>query len=134
MIPSLKVENNLLNNVANGDTINDPELIKSYVGKYYEQLYTKETCNIQKQKIFLDSTEKKITDTDNNTLVRSITEAEVYDTISKMNTKKAPGIDGIPVEFFIKFWEIVKNEICEILNCIISNLKWRGIKILVLLH
>ena len=34
-----------------------------------------------------------------------------------------PGIDGIPLEFFIAYWDIIKAELCEIYNTIIRNLR-----------
>ena len=43
-----------------------------------------------------------------------------------MSLNKSPGIDGIPVEFFIELWDIIKNEMCQIFNGIISNLKLEG--------
>ena len=126
MISTLRVENNLLNTMENGDKINDPEMIKSYVDKYYKQLYTKETCNHQKQNDFLANIHNKITDIDNSTLVNTISIVELYETISKMSLCKSPGIDGIPVEFYIEYWDIIKYEMCEIFNCIISNFKLEG--------
>ena len=35
--------------------------------------------------------------------------------------KKSPGIDGLPYEFYKTFWELIKNDILQILNNIISE-------------
>ena len=43
-----------------------------------------------------------------------------------MNLNKSPGIDGIPVEFYIEMWDVIKNEMCIIFNSVISNLKLEG--------
>ena len=126
LISSLKAENNVMNTVENGDTINNPEMIKAYVGKFYEQLYKIENCNLEKQNNFLDNIPKSITDGDNHNLVNVISEVELYETLSKMSVNKSPGIDGIPVEFYLELWDIIKTEMCEIFNAIISNLKLDG--------
>ena len=39
-----------------------------------------------------------------------------------MSLNKSPGIDGIPLEFYIAYWDIIKVEICDIYNTIISSL------------
>ena len=33
-----------------------------------------------------------------------------------MNLNKAPGIDGIPIEFYLKYWNIIKKEMIEIIR------------------
>ena len=126
LISSLKAENNVMNTMENGDTINDPELINSYVGKFYENLYKKEAGNSEKQDTFLANIPKKISDLDNHTLINILSEEELYETISKMSLNKSPGIDGIPVEFYIELWDVIKTEMCLIFNGIISNLKLEG--------
>ena len=32
-----------------------------------------------------------------------------------MNNNKSPGIDGLPIEFYRKFWKFVKNDVSEVL-------------------
>ena len=46
---------------------------------------------------------------------------EVYTAIKNLNTNKAPGIDGIPIEFYQKFWNIIKIEILQIIKNIIKG-------------
>ena len=101
-------------------------MIKSDVDKYYKQLYTTENCNHQKQNNFLANIHNKMTDIDNSTLVNTISIVEMYETISNMSLCKSPGIDRIQVEFYIYYWYIIKYEMCEIFNCVISNLKLEG--------
>ncbi|CAL4248398.1 unnamed protein product, partial [Meganyctiphanes norvegica] len=119
-------ENDILNTIENGVTITDPDIIKSYVGKYYENLYKNENCNLHKQNYFLANIHTKITHLDNSFLLNEISEQELFSTLSKMSLNKYPGIDGIPVEFFIDLWDIIKIEMCQIYNGIISNLKLEG--------
>ena len=33
-----------------------------------------------------------------------------------LNTNKSPVIDGIPIEFYLKFFNIIKNQFCEVLR------------------
>ena len=41
---------------------------------------------------------------------------ELHDIIFSMDINKSPGIDGIPVEFYHTYWDIIKHEICEVIN------------------
>ena len=43
--------------------------------------------------------------------------------MEKMGLNKSPGIDGIPLEFYIAYWDIIKVELCEIFNTVISSLR-----------
>ena len=38
-----------------------------------------------------------------------------------MNLNRAPGIDGIPVKFYIQYWSIIKSEKTEIIENIIKG-------------
>ena len=44
-----------------------------------------------------------------------------------LNTNKSPGIDGLLIEFYLKFYNIIKNEFCEVLcnslkiNCLTES-------------
>ena len=38
-----------------------------------------------------------------------------------MNLNKSPEIDGIPVGFYIKYWDIIKNEFTEVIKTIING-------------
>ena len=40
-----------------------------------------------------------------------------------MNRNKSPGIDGLPIEIYLKFWNIIKNEFCEIIENMINGEK-----------
>ena len=40
-----------------------------------------------------------------------------------MGLNKSPGDDGIPLEFYIAYWDIIKVELCDIFNTIIDSLR-----------
>ena len=45
-----------------------------------------------------------------------ITDFEVQQAILQGATRKAPGMDGIPIEFYRWGWEIIKSEMLEVYN------------------
>ena len=42
----------------------------------------------------------------------AITEYELLKALSSMDNDKSPGHDGITKEFYIKFWDVVKEPLC----------------------
>ena len=39
-----------------------------------------------------------------------------------MGLNKSPWIDGIPLEYYLFYWDIIKTELCDIYNNIIHSL------------
>lgn len=48
--------------------------------------------------------------------------SEVFSALQGMARNKAPGSDGLPVEFYLRFWDILGSDLTEVLNsAFISN-------------
>jgi hypothetical protein len=58
----------------------------------------------------------RVSDSKNEDLMRSFTVEELDLVIKDTKTDMAPGLDGLPVLFYKKFWEVLKNEVLQILN------------------
>ena len=56
-----------------------------------------------------------------NILESSITSQEILTAIKQMNTNKSPGIDGIPIEFYCKYWNIIHVELSQIIKNMING-------------
>lgn len=50
-------------------------------------------------------------------LAEEVEELEVEKTLRNMAKYKTPGGDGIPVEFYQKFWAIIKTHFLEVIRC-----------------
>ena len=68
------------------------------------------------QQWFLSFIEATISDEDNDKLTEIITEDELFLILKSFNLNKSPGIDGLPIEFYLKFFNIMKIELCQIFN------------------
>ena len=60
--------------------------------------------------IFLNSIERKINDADNDMLMNEIELSEIENILKSVESKKSPGVDGIPYEFYQTFWDLIKIE------------------------
>ena len=122
LITTIKAEKDIMNNVQPGTILDNKSSIELYVKNYYKKLYTKEECNENLKEWFLSLVTKKLTELDRRELDKEINEKEIFDAISSTKQGKSPGIDGIPIEFYLEYWNIIKVEICSIIRNVIDGL------------
>ena len=84
-------------------------------------LYKKEEADDRYQEWFLQFLDNKISDEEREVLEKEILESEIFQAIKDLNSKKSPGIDGIPNEFYLKYWEIIKSEVSQVISNIING-------------
>ena len=67
---------------------------------------------------------------------QNITEKELYEALKEMNKDKAPGMDGLTVEFYLTYWNIIKNELtdvfayCKNTNCLSESMNLALIRLI----
>ena len=120
-ITSIKVEDNIIENLNSGTIIKKKDTIEWYISKYYEKLYKKDKYDEDLQKWFIQFIDKKISNEDKQKLENNISNKEILNAINSMNTNKSPSFDGIPIEFYSKYWEIISIEISTIIRNIITG-------------
>ena len=112
----------LLKNKQGKTLTTDSEILQD-CKKYFQNLYTKQnTCEIT-QNLLLKHITNKITNEQNNTLTKQIEITEIKEAIQSMENSKSPGIDGIPIEFYKEFIEIIKKDLLKIFNEILFTNK-----------
>ena len=93
------------------------DAIHAYVTSYYSDLYKARAGCAIKQNKFLDLLECKLDDGDRELLCEEVTKQEIYQIVKSTTNNRTPGIDGIPIEFYLEFWNIIGNEFV----CIVKN-------------
>jgi hypothetical protein len=58
----------------------------------------------------------QVSQDENNLLIVPFTEDEIKSVVFKMEHNKAPGPDGFPVEFYQKFWDVIKEDLISIFH------------------
>ena len=120
-ITKIKSEPNIIDNLGENIVLDKTDIIELYIHKYYEKLYKEEPFNESEQNIFLNYITDKLSNNDKEILGSEITDEEIFNAVKSLSTNKAPGIDGIPIEFYQKFWKIIKNEVTQIIKNIITG-------------
>ena len=107
----------------NDDIIVNQQTILGDISLFYQNLYRKQcdgNNNIMED--FLDSVEiPQLNETDKDFLERPITKQELYDTVTSMKHNKSPGLDGLPVEFYIVFWTDLSDLLLNSFNFSMEN-------------
>ena len=93
-------------------TTTDPETILTQAHKFYQNLYDHENIDEKNQKWLLDhlNGHDGLSKESKDKLDEEVQEGDLYAAIKGMQTNKAPGIDGIPKEFYQKFWHLVGDK------------------------
>lgn len=92
---------------ADGNICTDPKQINLLFQTFYTDLYKSEVSLDKNQcDSFLDRLHlPQLSRTDSNNLDRPVTPEELKAAVQSMQRGKSPGIDGIPPEFYVTFWE-----------------------------
>ena len=123
LIKSLKAEGNILENVNENMEINNKDMIQLYISEYYKKLYKEEDYDNETQEWFLNFIDRKLDENDCEILEKNISDSEIYNAIAKMNRNKSPGLDGLPIEFYVKFWKVIKKELAEVIRNIAKGME-----------
>ena len=95
--------------------------LTEHVQRFYTKLYSCNQTNPPEQNFFLNNLKAGLSDQQKEHLQNDLSEFEIETAISQMAKGKAPGPDGLSVEFYTQCWPIVKNDFVNILNQMYSN-------------
>ncbi len=105
--------------VENGNTVEDQSELMSFIHSYYQQLYEDPEVFEEEEsmKKFLNKIPtQEISESEFILLEQPITLLECEQALFSMAEGKAPGMDGIPVEFYKQFWSQIKNDFLNMVN------------------
>lgn len=109
--------NNTINSIelGNGSITTDREVILNETTKFYKALYKAgevEQAEIDNYIMNLDIN-NILSDSDQSKCEGEVSESECYDAMKNIKLGKSPGDDGLPVEFYRTFWDILKQPLIE---------------------
>ena len=79
-------------------------------------MYRCDQTNSLEQNIFLNNLKTALSDQQKENLQTDLSDFKIETAISQMKQGKAPGPDGLSVEFYTQFWSIVKNDFVNVLK------------------
>ncbi|KAI8521374.1 hypothetical protein Bbelb_011280 [Branchiostoma belcheri] len=100
----------------NGDTVSTTDEVTDVFRDFYTRLFTKDQLNLEDREFFLDKLDTALPEEVSNCLERPLSSEELLSAIKGMANNKTPGSDGLPKEFYYKFWDLVGLDILEVFN------------------
>uniref|UniRef100_A0A8C6XJK4 Reverse transcriptase domain-containing protein n=1 Tax=Naja naja TaxID=35670 RepID=A0A8C6XJK4_NAJNA len=95
---------------------------KRIIQDYYGKLYYQDNIQEEKIKQYLQNAKLPQIPKDIEIMLEgNITMMELTETLKKQNTGKVPGPDGLPVEFYKTFQEVLNLQLLEVMNEIMSK-------------
>ncbi len=98
------------------ETLETEHEIMGEIEKFYTELYTTESINIEQMNENLHYIKNKLTDQDQKEINDFIKTKEISNAIREMKNEKSPGEDGIPKEFYLSFFDELKEILTELFN------------------
>ena len=103
---------------SNGTFTYDDKEILAECRSFYEKLFSANEgvdCNNPEYDFFFNNENiPKVSDANKINCDKSITEEELFENLKQFGKNKAPGLDGLSAEFYLKFWEQLKGNLLEV--------------------
>ena len=84
--------------------------------KCYSNLLSSEGWDKDAANTLLNNVETFVTEEQKEMCEKEISESELNKAINILKTGKAPGFDGIPGEFYKKYWDIIKDHFTQVIK------------------
>ena len=84
--------------------------------EFYVQLFSSQTLDLAEQDFFLRSLSVQLSPEQLLSCEGPLTLGECKRALDDMASGKSPGIDGFPAEFYKRFWDILGEDLVEVMN------------------
>ena len=99
-----------------GQTITDlSDIVDTWKG-FYRDLFTAIPVDTQAQDTMLSKLEKRLSEDEAASCEGSLTLEEALGALKGMSRGKTPGLDGLPMEFYMAFWPVLGQDLVDVLN------------------
>ena len=95
---------------------NTTSCILHQVSSFYESLLMEEATNPDEVSVFLSSVTTKLASPDVEYLDSVVTLDEYSEALRSLQPGKSPGSDGLPAEFYKRFWDVLGSDLAEVLE------------------
>ena len=99
-----------------GSIVSDPVGISDCLSSFYASLFSAESIDESAASELLDNV-SHVLPTDQAALCEGeLSVEECFTALTGMARGKAPGLDGLPMEFYLKFWHVLGTDLVNTLN------------------
>jgi len=99
-----------------GRIVASPEDLCGSFSSFYSSLLSAEATDADAQESLLDNIESSLSAIHSESCQGLWSVEECFEALSGMAKCKAPGLDGLPAEFYLKFWHVLGQDLVHVLN------------------
>ena len=100
----------------NGDLVTNTNQLLTVWHSFYSNLFTALPVDENLQDDFLDSLERVLPPEERDLCEGPLALDECFAALQGMENNKTPGLDGLPKEFYVRFWSVLGHELVDVLN------------------
>lgn len=117
-LEKFKQESNCVKELYNSENniVSDTSSILDAEVNFYRQLYSEEPVNMINQKELLNKINRKLSDDMKMSCEQDMDLKQLTTALQQLSLKKSPGFDGLTVEFYRKFWNVLGPLLVEIVS------------------
>ncbi|KAG7487320.1 hypothetical protein MATL_G00021900 [Megalops atlanticus] len=93
----------------------------SIASRFYSDLFADKPVSFETGEVFLGKLEKRISDESRSRLEQPISRKELDAALADMAKGKVPGADGLPMEFYRTFWDVLGPVMVDLANEVFSS-------------
>ena len=112
-------KSNTIRSLKSGDLVvtSDDELLE-LAANFYDELYKSRNVSNTSISQYLESVtiNRKLAEYEKQSIEGKITHSECEKALKLLKLNKSPGLDGIPSEFYVKFWNIIGSTVIASYN------------------
>ncbi len=118
-----RLEKNSVNSIykPDGSEAFSREEIEHAHEQFYANLFAPEPIDMDAQALLLSEVHASLSQPDRDFCEGEISVSELSKSLKSLNTGKAPGPDGLTVEFFVKFWSLLSSPLCQVIKQCFSD-------------
>ena len=106
---------------SDGNLLYGTHNIQNRQVEFYKELYKSQMREDTDKSYFLENVDKTISGSSKQFMESIITKEEISKAIKKMPNNKSPGQDGIPVEFYKVYWNVIADDLLEVIHKGLDN-------------
>uniref|UniRef100_A0AAZ3PI26 Reverse transcriptase domain-containing protein n=1 Tax=Oncorhynchus tshawytscha TaxID=74940 RepID=A0AAZ3PI26_ONCTS len=105
----------------NGSIVREPEDMVRVTTDHFQGLFKEREIDVEQGNVFLEHLSRRLLEDIREVMEAQISLEEVESALRRMGKGKVPGMDGLPAEFYLKFWGILGPVVLEVLKAILET-------------
>ena len=106
---------------SDGTIVSSPVGLCSSFASFYKSLFSAEATDSSVQAALIANLPSALSPGQASQCEGHLSVSECFAALQGMARRKAPGLDGLPMEFYLKFWSVMGSDLVDVLNSCLDS-------------